>query len=416
MKTINNNYNLHIIPNNDFKTVTMKVIFWNKLKKEDLAYCNMLFSNLLFSSSNFPTNKDINIKRGDLYSLDLYYDIYRKGNILISEICLSTIHDKYSEPGNIKKSLEFLFECINSPNVKNESFDKTSFDICKESLKTDIKNELESPDFIGYKHFKEMLGKNCFSQSILGTLKDLDKITPKSLYKYYKQFLKYNNIDIFIIGDVDSDIIKNDISEMFNVKTSSISYIDPVIKYEKDYSEKVKTYPFTQSRLYLGANINNLSKHEKIYEISVYNIILGASPSSKLFQTVREKYSYCYSISSASNRLDSLFIIRAGISSLNYENTKTEVLKQIQSMKDKDFTKKSVEEAKKMILSIIDEINDSPYGIIDHYFNKEYFGVDSIEKQKEEIKKITKEDIVRVAKKINIDTIFLLKGDQDEKN
>ena len=61
MKTIKKNgYNLHIIPNSNFKTISMKIMFWNKLKKEDLVYRNLLLDNLLFSSKKYPTLKDIN--------------------------------------------------------------------------------------------------------------------------------------------------------------------------------------------------------------------------------------------------------------------------------------------------------------------------------------------------------------------
>ena len=41
-----------------------------------------------------------------------------------------------------------------------------------------------------------------------------------------------------------------------------------------------------------------------------------------------------------------------------------------------------------------------------------YFGNESLDKQKEKIKSIKKEDIIKVAKKIEINTVFLLKEGQ----
>ena len=67
-----------------------------------------------------------------------------------------------------------------------------------------------------------------------------------------------------------------------------------------------------------------------------------------------------------------------------------------------------------MILSIIEEINDNSWSIIDHYNNYLYFGADTIENQIQESSKIQKDDIVNVANKINIDTVFLLKEDEYE--
>lgn len=51
-------------------------------------------------------------------------------------------------------------------------------------------------------------------------------------------------------------------------------------------------------------------------------------------------------------------------------------------------------------MGLIKEINDYQGAIIDHAFNRIYLDIDSIDRQKEEIKKITKEDIVRLAKKL----------------
>ena len=109
-----------------------------------------------------------------------------------------------------------------------------------------------------------------------------------------------------------------------------------------------------------------------------------------------------------------MFLITAGISFKNYENTKKEVLEQIEEMKNGRFSIKDIKAAKEVIISVINEINDSPWAIIEYYTNYLYFNTDTIEKQINEIKRITKEDVIKISKKIDIDTIFLLKEDQNE--
>lgn len=110
----------------------------------------------------------------------------------------------------------------------------------------------------------------------------------------------------------------------------------------------------------MGGSINNLTEHEKLYDGIIYNIILGNSPNSKLFQNVREKYSLAYSISSSINRLEGSFFIYAGISYDNVDKTKQEIYKQIEDMKQGKFLKKDVKDAKQAILSIMKEIDEYP--------------------------------------------------------
>lgn len=415
IKTLDKNgYRLHLIKSNNFKTISFKIVFWNELKKEDLAYRNMLVNNLLFSSHKYNTNRKIAIRKEELYSADIYGKTYRKGTQIVTEICLSSIEDKFAEEGNFRESLEFLFDCINNPNINNGAFDETSFNITKDNITNSIKSEKENPNFEAYQKYKELIGKDkVFVGSILGTLEDVENITPSSLYEYYKTFFDDNHIDIYVLGNVEEkDIL--DIDKYLKFGSNHISYTSTYVNYEKDYSEKEEDSKFNQSKLFMGGSIKSLTEHEKKYESIIYNIILGNSPTSKLFQNIREKMSYAYTISSSINRLDGMFVISAGISSKNYESTKNEVMNQIKEMKQGLFNDKDINDAKEVILNIIEEINDNPWSIIDHYNNYLYFGADTIENQIQEINKIQKDDIVNVANKINIDTVFLLKEDEYE--
>ena len=415
IKTLDKNgYRLHLIKSNNFKTISFKIVFWNELKKEDLAYRNMLVNNLLFSSHKYNTNRKIAIRKEELYSADIYGKTYRKGTQIVTEICLSSIEDKFAEEGNFRESLEFLFDCINNPNINNGAFDETSFNITKDNITNSIKSEKENPNFEAYQKYKELIGKDkVFVGSILGTLEEVENITPSSLYEYYKTFFDDNHIDIYVLGSVEEkDIL--DIDKYLKFGSNRINYASTYANYEKNYSEKEEDSKFNQSKLFMGGSIKSLTEHEKKYESIIYNIILGNSPTSKLFQNIREKMSYAYTISSSINRLDGMFVISAGISSKNYESTKNEVMNQIKEMKQGLFNDKDINDAKEVILSIIEEINDNPWSIIDHYNNYLYFGADTIENQIQEINKIQKDDIVNVANKINIDTVFLLKEDEYE--
>ena len=415
IKTLDKNgYRLHLIKSNNFKTISFKIVFWNELKKEDLAYRNMLVNNLLFSSHKYNTNRKIAIRKEELYSADIYGKTYRKGTQIVTEICLSSIEDKFAEEGNFRESLEFLFDCINNPNINNGAFDETSFNITKDNITNSIKSEKENPNFEAYQKYKELIGKDkVFVGSILGTLEEVENITPSSLYEYYKTFFDDNHIDIYVLGNIEEkDIL--DIDKYLKFGSNRINYTSTYANYEKDYSEKEEDSKFNQSKLFMGGSIKSLTEHEKKYESIIYNIILGNSPTSKLFQNIREKMSYAYTISSSINRLDGMFVISAGISSKNYERIKNEVMNQIKEMKQGFFNDKDINDAKEVILSIIEEINDNPWSIIDHYNNYLYFGADTIENQIQEINKIQKDDIVNVANKINIDTVFLLKEDEYE--
>ena len=380
IRTINKKgYNLHIIKTKKFKTLVLKVIFWNELKKEELSLANLLIDNLLFSSYDYKTKREFEIKKEDLYGIKVYGGPYIKGKNLITNYTLSCIEDKYTEKGNLLKAIEFFINCLTKPNVKDNKFDEETFNICKNQLLSAQIKEQENPGFIAHKKFREMLGeKEIFSGSYLGTSKDTEKITPESLYKYYKNLFKNNHIDIFIIGNVTDNIIKK-IEEKLSLRENNIPYKKERITYQKEYSEKVVESSFNQSIIKMGASLKDFSEEELHYNLPIYSMILGNSPSSKLFQNVREKLSYAYFISSNLYTSQGILEINAGISSDNYESTKKEIINQINEMKKGNFTEKEITNSKQYILSTLKELPDSQMQIIDYYFNKLYFFKTSLE-------------------------------------
>ena len=401
-------YNLHLIKNTNFKTILVKIVFWNKIKEDEITFRNVLFNNLLFSSSKYKTTREMAIKKTDLYGLNIISNTSRMSNYICNELFMSIIEDKYTEKGLFKESLEFLFDILKNPNVKDNSFDKECFDINKTMIEANIKKELEDPTSFAFKNYQKLLDKSKpYSYSLVGTIKDLNKITPKNLYEYYKEFFKNNNIDIMVIGNIDFSIVE----ELFNnlsLKGKNNYDNDIYITYEKDFEEKTISSKFNQSKLIMGGSTKDLTIFEKKYVSSFYNIILGASPTSKLFQNVREKNSFAYTVGSNFIRLDGLFFIYAGISKKNYNKTKEEVLKQMEEMKKGKFTKKEIDNARTYIKTILEEAEDYEYAIIDRYFNNLYFDIDSKEEQLKNIDKVTKEDIIKLANKIKIDTILLI--------
>ena len=71
-----------------------------------------------------------------------------------------------------------------------------------------------------------------------------------------------------------------------------------------------------------------------------------------------------------------------------------------------------LEKGKITYLSTFKELEDSIYSMMSLYVSKEYLDLDLLEERKKEIEKVTKEDIIKFSKKIHMDTIYLLEGEE----
>ena len=84
-------------------------------------------------------------------------------------------------------------------------------------------------------------------------------------------------------------------------------------------------------------------------------------------------------------------------------------------MTNGNFTEDDIKNAKSAFINSLNLIFDSESRTIDYYYFKELVNNDSLDKRILEFKSVTKEEIMNVAKKIKLNTTYILgnKGDNN---
>jgi predicted Zn-dependent peptidase len=414
------NYNIHLIKTDRFKTVNITVNFMNKIKKQEITKRNFLVNLLVYSCKKYPTRRDMVIKMQDLYAAQIGSSSERIGNYNCLRVNMTTLNNKYTNKRNLKDTFKFLKEVIFHPYVMDGGFDSESFKINYSKMEAEIKSIKEDPKKYSLIRMLEVMDKQkAYSYHGFGNLADLDKITKENLYTYYKKIMRKSVIDIFVIGDIDFNECEKIIKDNFKFKHNSKELNDLVI--ENEINEKIKSVKeketgIYQSKLSIGLKTADLTDFEKKYVINLYNTILGGSFDSKFFKNIREKNSLAYYISSKVYKSDNLILIASGISAKNFAQVVALVQEELTNMQKGHITEEEVDTAKSFYVSLLKELYDSPISLIDSYFATHILGIDEIETRMQKIKEVTKDDIIKVSSKVFVDTIFLLEGEEDEKN
>lgn len=417
-------YNLHMIKTNKFKTVTVKVNFKRKVNKEEITYRNMIINTLCESTSAYPTKRLMALATEDLY--ELYYRgmNYISGKYNIMGFDITFLNEEYTEDGMLDKSIKFLADLIFKPNIEKKKnqigFNQENFKLSYNILKNNIISQKENPD--GYSRIRmlENMDPNSYlSYRSSGYMEDLEEIDNVKLYKYYESILNSDIIDIFVIGNIDEahirKVIEDNFSRIKTIKRPADSHFVSPSKTRllpKTVKEKQN---INQSKLVLGYKINKMTDFELRYVLNVYSYILGGGPDSKLFKTVREKNSLCYYISSVGQPLNSILTINAGINKKDFKNAVSLIKKEVHNIKKGNFDSEEIEKAKITYINSLKELEDNQDSIISLYAGIEYLGSDDIKTRIERMNKVTKEDVMKLATKIHLDTIYLLEGELNEK-
>ena len=246
---------------------------------------------------------------------------------------------------------------------------------------------------------EEMFENEPYSLYKYGEIEEIKKIDEKSLYEYYKELINNCKIDLFISGD-----------SIENVKIPTIPSKEITVKntLHNAHNKKVvkENLDVSQGKLIIGLNVPEKSKPA----ISMYNTILGGGANSKLFQNVREKASLAYSTGSSYIRRQNLILIKAGIEIENYEKALKIIQEQLEEMKKGNITEEEFTSAKQLITSSVNLIPESQEDMISYYFDQKIFEDNlDITDYKKALEEVAKEQVIEVAQKVSIDTIYFLK-------
>lgn len=412
-------FKLHMIKTDKFKTISVKVLFRRPIEKESITIRNVLSDMFMQSTKKYSSKRDLTIKAQDLYAADVSTSNSRLGNYITTTFHLNVLNDKYTEVGNFNEAIKFLGEIIFNPDVVDGKFNREKLDIVKNNCRLSLNSIKEdAANYSLIRMFEEFDSDAASSYRLSGYLSDLEDINEENLNEYYTSMIKSDLVDIFVLGDIDEDEVTKMFREYFKLRTLKkvrVPYLldEKDVRRKREFNEKIEN---SQSKLSIACRTNGLSDYERNYVLTLYNVILGGGSDSKLFKEVREENSLCYTVYSVPNKLDKVLIIQAGIDKSNYEKTVKLIEKDLEDMRKGKFNETDISIAREYFLTALEEVLESPDRIIDNYLMMELIGTDTVERKREIIMKVTKEEIVRVAKKVKLDTVFLLEGIKDERD
>ena len=410
------NLTIHLINTSRFKTINVVVFFTREFNKNDIVYGNLLAYNMVYSSKKYNTKNKIAIHGEELYGAKVSSSFGLSGKLESFVFSLDFVNPKYTDSKYMKESLDYLKEVVFNPNVENEEFNLEYYNIIKNDIISKINSIKINPNlYAGIEYAKIMYDKTPTSYSSIPTLEELESIDNKKLYKFYKTLFDGSfKIDVCVLGEVDESIV-NIIEDMFkgikcNNKKMSLTINH---KYKDEVIEKQESLHFNQSKLYIGYRLINMSDHELNHVLRIYNTILGTMNDSILFNIVREENSLCYSIGSYVTKYNPSLTIYAGINKDNYEKTIELIKKCVDNMSDEKQVSRLFDSAKKTINTYLNNYYDDVISQINTYYNREFESVEDVETLRDNINKVTIDEVINLNKKIKLSTIYLLKGDNN---
>lgn len=384
---------MNYISSNKFSDVSVAIRTQLPLERSTITAYNILVYMLKTKTELFKTKQALISNLNEAYGMKLACGLSSYGADLILTTRIQYIRSDWIEEEDYIHKVKEITDQVLFHSV----LDEASFEEAKYLYRNKLTRILDDPDGLAIYTCLTTLNTNHeISIPIQGSLDDLDQLTLQNIQNVYSAYLKADK-HIFVCGCLDEEM-KTYLERMdSSSKLNSTRSLLPILDYQEEIIEK----NISQSSIALVYATSTDILSEDYYKMFVMNSLLGQSPTSLLFEEVREKHSLCYSISSYLIQFDGALIITLGTNKENIEKAIDLINQQIQRIIDLDFDPELLNTAKKDCIDSLIVAQDYPFSQIDQRFMDVLLSRDTDRDKKiKNIQKVSLEDVSAAAKKL----------------
>ena len=397
-----------------FKTCRVNISLAMPLDKNASARAILPF---MFSRrcAKYPDYTSLNRVLDELYGAAVSAGVLKRGEAQVISFSMSAIDDRFALDGD-KVALEctkLLADMIFDPLTEDESFPEDIIEQEKRLLAEAIENEQNDKRRYAMLRCEQlMFADEAYGINRFGSVEDVKALTPDAVYAAWRDVLEKATVQITMVSSMDPqpivDLIKEKFSEIerhpVEIKTQFVSGL-PKPEYISE------SMPLKQGKLVMGFRTGMRSEDDMMPAMKVAVDIFGGGTYSKLFSVVREKMSLCYYCSAALFNSKGIVMVQSGIEDANEEKAKNEIINQLRLTAEGEFTDEDFSSSIKSLTDSILGNSDTPEEITAWYASQILRNeLKATETYAKEIANVDRAEVVRAAKTIMLDTIFMLKS------
>ncbi len=365
--------------------------------------------------AKYPDYTSLNRVLDELYGAAVSAGVLKRGEAQVISFSMSAIDDRFALDGD-KVALEctkLLADMIFDPLTEGESFPEDIIEQEKRLLVEAIENELNDKRRYAMLRCEQlMFADEAYGVNRFGSVEDVKALTPDVVYAAWRDVLQKATVQITMVSSMDPqpivDLIREKFSEIerhpVEIKTLFVSGL-PKPEYISE------SMPLKQGKLVMGFRTGMRSEDDMMPAMKVAVDIFGGGTYSKLFSVVREKMSLCYYCSAALFNSKGIVMVQSGIEDTNEEKAKNEIINQLRLTAEGEFTDEDFSSSIKSLTDSILGNSDTPEEITAWYASQILRNeLKAPETYAKEIGSVDRAEVVRAAKTIMLDTIFMLKS------
>ena len=382
-------------------------------------------SGLRRGTTRYPDMEQLSRRLDELYGAAIEPVIRRIGEVHCLGFFASFPEPAFLPGGEalLGEMSSLIAEMLLSPVTRGGLLLPQYVDSEKEKLLDLIRSRVnEKRSYAVQRCLEEMCCFEDYAVSRFGDIPECEAIHYKKLSRYYRELLRKSPVELFYCGQAKLEDVEEALRDaLAGMPRGEIDYdigteirMNAVEAEPRYFEEHMDV---TQGKLVLGFRLGECMEEPDRAAIHVFNAVYGSGATSKLFLNVREKLSLCYYASSAVVLRKGLMLVSSGISFENFEAARAEILAQLDAVKNGEISDDELLWAKRSVASDLRSTPDSQGELEGWWLSQAVDGADYGPTELAElVENVTKEDVVAVAKSVELDMVYFLCGEDEEED
>lgn len=410
---------LRAVQTDKFKSAYLSVSFMTALESETASVNALIPDVLRRGCEAHPDMQAISAILDQMYGGVIEPVVRKKGDIHCIGMGASVLDDRFTPDGTtvLASVATLMGQLLLHPVTEQGVFRRDYVESERANLVDQIRSNINDKRGYALQRLVEvMCWDEAYGVDSLGDEKSALAITPESLWAQYKTLLKTAEVEVFYCGSAPieqvAEVMKSALASLPLDGERKEVNCDVRVSAEPQPRIAEEAMDVAQGKLAMGFRTGGITIWEREFPALVMmNAIFGGTAMSKLFMNVRERLSLCYYASSGIEKMKGILLISSGVEFEKRDEAQSEILAQLDAIRRGEIEDWELEGARRILVGGYRGALDSQGRQEDFWLTQSIAGLEgTVEDMAQAIEAVTREEVVAVANRLELDTIYFLKG------
>lgn len=413
---------LRAVHTGKFKSSYLSITLLAPLTKETAGANALIPEVLRRGTAVHPDMEALSAALDELYGGAVEPAVRKRGETQCVGFAASFLDDAYALKGEkiLEPAAALLGELLLKPCTEKGVFraDYTAGE--KANLMDRIRAQInDKRTYATQRLTQEMCKYEAYGVDRLGDEANVAAITPESLWERYQQLLRTAQVEVYYCGSAQPDRVAEALRAALEGLPVNEDRLDPACDVRVSAGPEPivveEAMDVSQGKLALGFRTGGLTCWEEDFPaLYLATAVFGGTTLSKLFMNVREKLSLCYYASATLEKMKGLVLVSSGIEFDKYQTARDEILAQLEAVKRGEIEDWELEGSRRTLIGACMAILDEQSRQEEYWLGQTTAGLEESPKElAARLEAVTREQVAAAAQKLQLDTIYFLKGKED---